>query len=64
MCKGIYDSREKDYTNPFRKMVYDTKEEMNQVVGKIEGNTFIQQEFAQCDEITKQVRSIIRKMKL
>lgn len=25
MCKGIYDSREKDYTNPFRKMVYDTK---------------------------------------
>ncbi|MEI9933346.1 MAG: DUF4954 family protein [Ferruginibacter sp.] len=64
MCKGIYDSREKDYTNPFRKMVYDTKEEMNQVIGTIEDNTFIQQEFAQCDEVTKQVKSIIRKMKL
>ena len=33
MCKGIYDSRAKDYTNPFRKMVYETNEEMNKVIG-------------------------------
>ena len=44
MCKGIYESREKDYTNPFRKMVYDTKKEMNKVLGKLEDNTFIQQQ--------------------
>ncbi|RYD73851.1 MAG: DUF4954 family protein, partial [Sphingobacteriales bacterium] len=24
MCKGIYESRAKDYSNPFRKMVYET----------------------------------------
>ena len=34
MCKGIFDSRAKDYSNPFRKMVYDTKEEMNKVIGR------------------------------
>ena len=34
MSKGIYKSRAKDYTNPFRKMVYETKEEMNAVIGR------------------------------
>jgi hypothetical protein len=64
ICKGIYDSREKDYTSPFRKMVYDTNEEMNKVIGKLEDNSFIQQELAKLDEMKKQVKSVIRKLKL
>ncbi|MEO8860208.1 MAG: DUF4954 family protein, partial [Ginsengibacter sp.] len=36
MSKEIYSSRAKDYTNPFRKMVYESKEEMNEVVGQLE----------------------------
>jgi hypothetical protein len=44
MAKGIYQSREKDYTNEYRKMVYDTKEEMDQVVGRFEENSFIKQQ--------------------
>ena len=43
MCKGIYDARAKDYNSKFRKLVYDTNEEMNKVLGKLEDNSFINQ---------------------
>ena len=64
MCKGIYESREKDYTNPFRKMVYDTKKEMEAVIGKIEENTFIQEQLRQLDIFKKNVKEIIKKFEL
>ena len=44
MTNAIYDSRAKDYKNPFRQMVYDTKEEMDQVIGKLDNNSFIRQQ--------------------
>lgn len=44
MVKNISESRAKDYTNPFRTMVYDNLEEMNKVMGKLADNSFIQQE--------------------
>jgi hypothetical protein len=34
-------SRKKDYVHPFRKMVYDSDEEMNAVLGSFEDNSFI-----------------------
>ena len=64
MSKGIYDSRAKDYSNPFRKMIYENNEEMNLVLGKLEDNSFIQQQFAELDEIKKQVKAISRKFTL
>jgi hypothetical protein len=64
MSKGIYNSRAKDYTNPFRKMVYETKAEMDQVIGKLEDNTFIQQQLQVLDEFKTEVKSISRKFKL
>jgi hypothetical protein len=64
MCKGIYDSRAKDYTNPYRKMVYETNEEMNKVIGRLEDNSFIQQQMAGLDALKKEVKSMIRKLKL
>ena len=63
MCKGIFDSRAKDYSNPFRKMVYDTNEEMNRVIGRLEDNSFIQQQFADLDLMKKHVKAVIRKLK-
>jgi Domain of unknown function (DUF4954) len=63
MCKGIYDSRAKDYTNSFRKMVYDTVNEMNEVMGKLEDNTFIQDQLAMLDTMKNEVKSLLRKMK-
>ena len=62
MCKGIYDSRAKDYTNPFKKMVYDTTEEMNSVVGSLEENTFIQQQTGELENFKKQVQFIIKSL--
>ncbi len=63
MCKGIFDSRAKDYSSPFRKMVYDTNEEMNNVMGRLEDNSFIQQQLAELDEMKKQVKAVIKKIK-
>lgn len=44
LTAAIYESRAKDYKNPFRQMVYDTKEEMEKVIGKLEDNSFIAQQ--------------------
>lgn len=40
----IYKSRAKDYKNPFKNMVYATDEERDIVVGRLEENSFINQQ--------------------
>ena len=45
-------------------MVYDTNEEMNKVVGRLEDNSFIQEQLAEFDELKKQVKALVRKLKL
>ncbi len=55
MVKGIYDSRAKDYSNPFRKMVYETEKEMEKVIGKLRENSFIQQQEADFSSFKKKV---------
>ncbi len=44
MINGIYDSRAKDYSNPFRKMVYETEKEMEKVIGTLKDNSFIKEQ--------------------
>jgi hypothetical protein len=63
MSKGIYESRAKDYTNPFRKMIYETKNEMNAVIGKLEDNHFIQDQLAELDNYKKTVRGLSKKLR-
>lgn len=62
MCKGIYDSRAKDYSNPFRKMVYETNEEMNRVLGRLEDNSFIQNQMAALDGLKKEIKALVKKL--
>jgi signal peptidase I len=50
MVDGIYASREKDYQNEFRKMVYDNEEEMAEVVGRLEDNSFIKKQQAELEQ--------------
>jgi len=64
MVKGIYDSRAKDYTNPFRKMVYENRHEMETVTGSLEKNSFIQQEQEGLIVFKKNIDSIIKNFKL
>jgi hypothetical protein len=61
---NIYKSREKDYSNPFRKMMYDTVEEMNAVLGDLENNGFIKDQENALIQTKKQVQQIKRKWKL
>lgn len=61
LCKGIYQSRAKDYSNPFRKMVYESVEEMNKVIGTLEDNSFIQSQMKATDEMKKEIRSLSKK---
>ncbi len=58
ITKGILSSREKDYTNPYRKMVYNTTAEMNKVVGKLEDNSFIQGKLGELEEYKTLVSNI------
>lgn len=62
MSKGILDSRAKDYKNAFRKMVYDTNEEMNKVIGRLEDNGFIQQQLKELDDMKKEVKAVAKKL--
>jgi hypothetical protein len=55
MAKGIYDSRARDYNNDFRKMVYDTQAEMDNVLGKLNENSFIQQQNNEATEFKMKV---------
>jgi uncharacterized protein DUF4954/uncharacterized protein DUF6819 len=64
MTKAIYDSRAKDYTNPFRKMVYENTEEMNAVTGSLQKNSFIKQEIEALADYKNGVNALIKKMKL
>ena len=63
MGKEIYNSRAKDYTNPFRRMVYENKDEMNAVIGRLEDNQFIQDQLAENEKYKKTVKEIIKKIK-
>lgn len=58
MTEGIYESRAKDYRNPFRKMVYDTEAEMEKVIGKLKDNSFILQQQEELKVFRKQVAEL------
>lgn len=63
MTDKIVESRAKDYSNPFRSMIYDSKEEMDEVIGALEDNSFIKQQREELVTFKKNVRSIANKLK-
>jgi hypothetical protein len=62
--REIYASRAKDYVNPFRKMVYDSPEEMNAVVGRLQDNSFIRQEKVALKKYRVEVEELVKRWKL
>jgi hypothetical protein len=60
MVEGIYESRLKDYHNPFRKMVYQSRKEMDTVAGRLEDNSFISGEREKLASFKKQVQKVLR----
>ncbi len=64
ITKGIHDSRAKDYSNPFRKMVYESFAEMNEVVGKLENNSFIKDQNIQLAAFKKEIQALKKKFSI
>ena len=63
MTNATISSRAKDYTNPFRLMVYDTEKEMEKVIGKLNDNTFIKQVKLEMSEFEEHLKKVIRQLK-
>ncbi len=61
---NIRKSREKDYQNPFRQMTYDSTEEMENVVGKLDENSFILQTAEELKAYKKQIKDLTKKWQL
>ncbi|MEO7983123.1 MAG: DUF4954 family protein [Bacteroidota bacterium] len=59
MTRSIYESRAKDYQNPFRKMVYETEQELEKVIGKLKDNSFIAQQQQETIAFGKQVAALL-----
>jgi len=63
MVQGIVDSRTKDYTNPFRKMVYNNEKELETVTGKLSENSFILQQQAELKRDRSRINKLLKTMK-
>jgi len=63
LVEGIASSREKDYSNPFRAMVYESMDEMNAVIGKLEDNSFINQQKEELKSFVSNIQSLQKKLK-
>lgn len=60
ICNQVYETRKKDYENPFRKATYRNEEEMTAAIGTVEDNGFIQQIRAETKAFEKKVRHLKR----
>lgn len=60
ITKMVYESKAKDYTNQFRKMVYDSTEEMENVVGSLEDNSFIIEQKNELLEFKTKVNELLK----
>ena len=54
----VFISRQKDYNNPFRNMVYENDKERDLILGALEDNSFIQQERKDCGEFIARLESL------
>lgn len=59
ITQSVYSSKEKDYKNTFKNMVYDTKDEMESVLGSFENNTFIIQQNEELSAFKDQVQTLL-----
>jgi Domain of unknown function (DUF4954) len=63
MAKGIYDSKAKDFANPYRQMVYDSAAEMDAVVGKLVDNSFINEQVIVLASFKKKIAAFKKQIK-
>lgn len=64
IIKSIYESRAKDYENEFRRMTYDDMKEMEEVLGKLEDNIFLQNQEEELKAFRLQVENTLKLFQL
>jgi hypothetical protein len=58
ICDLVYDSRKKDYDNPFRQATFRSMDEMKAAIGTIDDNSFIVQVRKETEEMKKLVKTM------
>lgn len=61
VSQQVYQSRLKDFENPFRRATYRNDEEMTAALGTIEDNGFVQQVRAETDKFKTDIAAIIQR---
>jgi hypothetical protein len=64
IVREISASRAKDYSNPYRKMVFENEEEMNEVLGSLNNNSFIMQQQKELESFKTRVKNLKKKFNL
>lgn len=62
MLENIRDSRAKDYENPFRQMVYQSRAEMEKIIGKLSDNSFILSQEQELKDFEAKVEELRKKI--
>jgi len=60
ITERVYSSRAKDYENPFKQLNFESPEEMEAVLGKIEDNDFIMSKNKENKKIHKQIDALVK----
>ena len=58
VAERTYTSRKKDYENPFRRITYETAEEMKAVLGTAEDNSFVKQVHKETDDFLAFIETV------
>lgn len=58
ISRGVYESRKKDFDNPFRRSTFQSDAEMEAVVGSVEDNPYIRQVEEQSASLRSRIRRI------
>ena len=64
IIKTIYESRAEDYENEFRRMTYDDMKEMEEVLGKLEDNIFLQNQEEELKAFRLQIENTLKLFQL
>ncbi|HVX51212.1 MAG TPA: DUF4954 family protein [Chitinophagaceae bacterium] len=64
ITNAIYASRAKDYANPYRKMAYSNQKEMDEVLGKLDNNSFIRGQREELLAFTQKINQLITTFRL
>ncbi|MEN6306697.1 MAG: DUF4954 family protein [Anaerohalosphaeraceae bacterium] len=61
VCEQVYQSRQKDYDNPFRQATFRNTEEMIAAIGTIEDNSFVKQVRTETEQFKQTLNEIARR---